>query len=319
MKKPAVRRPKLTPVKVEKSIRIGKREKAILRDLSRFRFLTTDQIFLLHFPKGSKQVCYKRLRFLFHKPHCLVQRHVLPLEWGKGSAKLVYSLTKKGSEYAQSNEPGSAVSAKKAYKMKIRTVSYRKHEIAINDVRIAVELAVKQRGWTLTKWISDTVFKNPRILSEMRVVDPNSGSAIPVAPDGFFSVQLSSDRHALFFLELDRGTMESRRFKFKKIRGYHLFGEKWRNVSLFREYKDLDITYRVLTVVDGGEQRTQNLKTKSAEGEFLEDTEHVLKSRRFYFTELKRVAPESIFTDPIWLIPFQSKSTLERFPLFDNL
>jgi hypothetical protein len=246
----------------------------------------------------------------------------LPIEYGKGSPKLAYSITKRGSDYLQSMGLYASVSPNKAYKIKNSTLLYRKHEIAINDVRIAVEIAVKDEGWELVEWISDVDFKNPNLIKLLKVYDPESGSNIPVAPDGFFTIRIPSlGREVLFFLELDRGTMENKRFRYKKIRGFHLFGELWRTLPIFQRYKDLPVTYRVLTVVDGGTDRTYNLKSNCAEKEFAEELreDQQAKSRRFWFTELSKITRESIFRQPIWLVPFQSKVKEERFALFDKI
>lgn len=318
MKNNVIRHPKLIPAKTEKNIKIGEREINILKDLARYRYLTADQILKLHFPKGSQSYCNERLKFLFHKPRRLINREPLPVEWGKGSPKLAYSLTKMGADMLKKNGFYADFTYQKAYKLKNSGAIYRKHEIAINEFSIAVELAAKNYGLKVEKWISETEFKDPELLNKLKVFDPESGLDIPIAPDGFFALSFpESGKKTLFFLELDRGTMEIKRFKFKKIRGYHLFGEKWRELDTFREYRDLPYTFRVLTVVDGGTERTYNLKM-SAEKEFLEDDkeERVNKGRRFYFTELSRVSPETILFEPIWLVAYKSGASEERYPLF---
>jgi hypothetical protein len=322
MKNHAKRRPKLARTKTTVKNRIGRRETAILQSLYKYRFLTTDQIFNLHFLKGSQSYCNERLRVLFHKPYQYVNRTALPVEWGKGSSKLVYTLTKQGADHLQNMGLYAAVSPNKAYKMKSGTSTYRRHEIAINDVRIAVEKTCEAMGWELTEWISDTEFKNSSLLSQMRVRDSESSAVIPVAPDGFFAIRRPGvANETLFFLELDRGTMENKRFRVKKIRGYHLFGDVWRDVPMFKKYKNNPFTYRVLTVVDGGAERTHNLQVNCAEKEFeKEDQEdRVNKSKRFWFTELPNVVTEEVFQKPVWLVPFQSKNVEERYPLFDKI
>ncbi|HUW22388.1 MAG TPA: replication-relaxation family protein [Candidatus Bathyarchaeia archaeon] len=314
------RSPKLIPSKPKKNIRIGQREIAVLKSLAEYRFLTADQIRRLHFPKGSQSYCNERLRGLFHKPCCFVDRHPLPHEWGRGSPKLAYSLTKRG--YKRLNEAGIGAWAtdQSVYKLKTSTPLYKKHEIAVNEFRIACELAVEKNGWEIEEWVTEVEFKSPSLLKEMKVFDPEWGRNLPVAPDGFFSLYFpKEDKTTLFFLELDRGTMESARFRRKKIRGYHLFAEKWQEIKRFRKYKDLSIAFRVLTVVDGGLQRAWNLKTKCAEKEFeSEERERKLaKSWIYYFTTLDEITPETVFTKPIWLIPYRSRTEKERFELID--
>lgn len=310
------RRPKLIPTKETKPIRIGKREIEILKDLARFRYLTVDQIQLLHFKRGSKGFCNDRLRGLFRKPHCFINRSILPVEWGKGSPKLVYTLTAKGSTLLKTMGLYAYVSPQKAYKMKSRTSIYRKHEVAINSVRIALDLGIKLHGWEIEEWITDVEFKNPKILSQLKVFDTKDGVKIPIVPDGFFVVNFpNTNKKALFFLELDRGTMEIDRFRKRKVRGYTLFAEKWRQIEMFRKYKELPVTFRVLTVIDGGVERVKNLKN-ATEQELSKDADKIFKGRRFYFTELSKIIPETIFTEDIWLVPYKSTIPEMRYPLF---
>lgn len=316
MKNYAKRRSKLKPAKIKTRIRIGEREASILKNLFRFRYLTSDQIQLLHFPKDSKGYCNDRLRILFHKPYHFVDRFPLPVEWGKGSPKLVYTLTKSGSDLLKTMGLYAYVSPKKAYKMKNRTSIYRKHEVAINDVRIAVELGVKLHGWEIEEWITDIKFKDTKLISQLKVFDIKDGVKIPVVPDGFFVINFpGTNKKALFFLELDRGTMEIDRFRKRKIRGYALFAEKWRQVKMFRKYKEIEVTFRVLTVVDGGAERVKNLKN-ATEQEFSKEEDKIFKGRRFYFTELNKITPETILISDIWLVPYKSTIPEMRYPLF---
>jgi len=313
----AKRRSKLTPAKINKRIRIREREIGILKDLFRFRYLTSDQILLLHFPKDSKGYCNDRLRILFHKPYHFVDRFPLPVEWGKGSPKLVYTLTKRGSDLLKTMGLFAYVSPQKAYKMKNRTSIYRKHEVAINSVRIALDLGVKLHGWKIEEWITDIEFKDSKLISQLKVFDIKDGVKIPVVPDGFFVVNFpNTNKKTLFFLEMDRGTMEIDRFRKRKIRGYALFAEKWRQVEMFRKYKELPVTFRVLTVVDGGVERVKNLKD-ATEQEFSKDEDDkIFKGRRFYFTELSKITPETVLTEDIWLVPYKSTIPEMRYPLF---
>ena len=312
----AKRLPKLVPRKVKKKIRIQERDVDILKDIARYRFLTSDQILRLHFPKGSDSYCNTRLMYLFHKPYRLINREALPIEYGKGSPKLVYSLTKRGADFLKTHGFSTHMTYQKAYKQKLLKAEYRKHEIAINEFRISVEMAVKKQGWEIEQWISEVEFKDPAILNPMRVYYSERGINIPVAPDGFFSIyNPDSQRRALFFLEVDRATMDHTRFRLKKIRGFHLFGEEWREIETFRKYKDYPYTYRVLVVVDGGTKRTNELK-KDAEIEFADESNKTLCAERFCFTELSKVTPETVLTEDIWLVPFKSTIPEMRFPLF---
>lgn len=323
-KKTTARRPKLKPVKVKKTIEIGEREIAILKDLAGYRYLTTDQILKLHFLKGSRSYCNKRLRFLYHKPHHLVERHALPLESGKGSSKITYSISSRGLFLLQQKgfDTSSLIpnitpekTYQKIYKMKRHKAEYKSHEIAINDVRIAVELAVKSKGWQIEEWISDVVFKHPFLRSVMRVYDSVNRDLIPVVPDGFFSIKISDGRKAVFFLELDRGNEDLDEFRRGKVRGYFLFVNHWLELPVFHKYKNLEIVYRLLTVVDGGVKRTLNLNN-CAEAEFKGQERKEEKGRLYYFTEFSQISPETVLCEPIWMVPFKSGKVEERFPLF---
>lgn len=308
--------PRLIPTRLKEKVRIGERELAILKDIARYRFLTSNQIFRLHFPKGSDSYCNERLMYLFHKPLRFVDRHPLPVEWGKGSPKLVYTLTKRGADFLKEKGFFTKMTYQKAYKAKKTTPAYRQHEVAVNEFRIIIEKAVKNMGWEIEEWISEADFKDPSVIKPMKVYDSVRGIYIPVAPDGFFSlINPTTQNRAIFFLEVDRATMDHTRFKLKKIRGFHLFGEIWRDLDLFWKYKDHPHTFRVLVVVDSGTDRTFNLKN-DAEIEFSNDEDNVLISERFYFTELNKVTPENVLMGSIWLMPYKSKTPEERHPLF---
>lgn len=317
----AERYPKFIPIKAQKQIRIGEREINILKDLARYRYLTTDQIFQLHFPKGSISYCHERLKYLFHAPLRLVNRFSSPVEWGKGAAQLIYTLTKRGADLLRSRGIDTNYTFQKAYKLRNNKPAYKAHEIAINQFRISIEKGVKKYGWEIEEWITDVEFKNPQLIPKMRVDDPESSKYIPVVPDGFFCIHSpQTGKRAIFFLEVERGKIAKKRLRIKKIRGFDFFRLKWRMIDEFRKYKDLQITFRVLIVVDGGTKLTLNLMKDCGEKEFIKgsEKERLAKGRNYYFTELSKVTPETVLTDLIWLIPFQSTTSDKRFSLFDQ-
>lgn len=297
------------------------RSKKILAILSAlhpdtYGMLTTEQIYMLCFPKGSKSYCNDILKYMFHKPLQLVNRHSL-YERGLNNT-IVYTITNRGSRLLHAQNAGRIVTSNKAYKIKNSTLLYREHEKGLNDVRIAITKGAKSIGATIETWISDRDFKQPRIRKQLRVYDQKKGEAFGFQPDGFFVLKLATGELKPFFLEYDNNTTFHKRFGSIKIRGYHLLGDLWRKLPVFAPYKDIPVTYRVLTVTNAGIDRAFHLKEKSVEALFKNDKQKEQNTKRFYFTQSSLVIPETIFIEPIWFVPFKSKRKEEKIAIFEK-
>ena len=95
---------------------------------------------------------------------------------------------------------------------------------------------------------------------------------------------------AHFFLELDRGTMTTRRFK-QKILAYQVY---YASGAYQRRYGTRSL--RVLTVTTSA-GRTESLKRIS---------EQAGGKQRYWFTTLEEITPQTILETPIWQVATQS-------------
>ena len=148
------------------------------------------------------------------------------------------------------------------------------HRLAVNDFRIAVELACRHKGYVIRRWLDDNQLK--RMLEQekvtlMRMVrDAASGSMQQVAeeqrlriPDGFFWLDMGDGRERHCFFELDNATLTLRYTNAnpkdfaQKIRTLSAFYRSGRYKELFPEAGD---SMWLLTVTTGSEKRCRHLK-----------------------------------------------------------
>ncbi len=153
-----------------------------------YGMLTSEQIYQLCFSQGSKSYCNEVLKYMFHKPMQLVNRH--PLYESGLNNTIVYTITHRGSQLLQKNSLGRIITPNKAYKIKHSTLLYREHEKGLNDVRIALTKGAKEIGATIETWLSDRDFKQPTIRKQLRVYDPKTDQTFGFQPDGFFVLKL---------------------------------------------------------------------------------------------------------------------------------
>ena len=283
-----------------------------------YSMLTTQQIYQLCFKKGSKAYCDEILRHMYHRPLQLVNRHAFTFTKGLNNASLFYTISRKGSQLLYEKNLGRVITPQKAYKMKNSKNLYREHEKGLNDVRIAIVKGAEKIGAVIETWISDSDFKKPKIRKQLRVQDQKTGEIFGFEPDGFFVLRLPTGERKPFFLEYDNNTTFHKRFQRIKIQGYHLLGDIWRKLPVFVKYKDIQVTYRVLTVTNAGVDRAFHFKQQSVEALFVKDNKRELHTRRFYFTQADLVVNDTIFTEPIWFIPFKSKTQNQKFAIFES-
>lgn len=168
---------------------------------------------------------------------------------------------------------------------------YLRHQIAINDVYVAVALDVERIGWRLDKWVDDRILRQTHT---ERVLVPSSGLEVAVVPDAYFVLSGPTGSPTLqFFLEMDRATMTvtaaSRRTRSwqDKIRAYQAYFES----PLVHQRYGTD-RIRVLTVTSGTD-RQEHLRRA---------TEEMGGRRRYWFTNVKALKAPQLLTRPIWSV-----------------
>lgn len=168
------------------------------------------------------------------------------------------------------------------------------HDLRVNDMRIAVQLAAEKREDVyLLSWIPESAF----------AVEPDKVAfASPqgkhrkrvVRPDGFFLLEyagLLRRRQLAFLVEIDLSTEDNPRFAREKAQPgvAYLHSEAYRQRFGVKGGRYL--------VVTTGRRRLQNMKrqTERAGGKGL-----------FYFTTFAEVTTETVFDQPIWQLAGKS-------------
>lgn len=184
---------------------VTERDRVILRSLADYRLLTTEQVQRLHFP--SPQTTLRRLRRL--EVAKLIQRHRTD-----ALSTHTVTLTSMGAELLHDASP-AYLEATSARHRPVRLPSefFLRHMAAVNDFRIALELAVRRRrDIELLGVLTDTArtavgpTTQPKaVLSESVSFGTGDHDRLVHVPDLAFALR-RGDRQALFLVEVDRGT-----------------------------------------------------------------------------------------------------------------
>lgn len=273
------------------------RDRKILLYVYLFRMLTREQIERLlfqsenghdHSTLTSKAIL--RLKLLYQ--HGYLERIPLPVGEGSWAWIPVYRLSAKGAEVVAKDlgkDKKDLIYWGKADDRQHRTTHvtplFLEHTLRINDIRIAVTLAAREKGYRVEKWLDEAQLKSQEMKEYVPVRDENGNRMVGVVPDGYFVLHLG-DRRAHFFLELDRATMSNSRWA-TRVRAYLEYIDSGKYTERYQT-----TSLRILTVTTT-EKRLKNLKetTRKTGGENL-----------FWFTTLDQVSPSTVFFRPIWLL-----------------
>lgn len=225
------------------------RDLAILRDVSEFRFLNTEQLLSLH--EGSRRNITERISRLYQ--HGYLDRPEVQKAARLPSSHLFYSLDRKGVSALAEDAEG-----REGFLRRVRDVqksqSLIAHAAMISQFRVCLMLALKKRpDVELVRWLQGNDLKEALAVG---------GKNPELVPDAFFVLK---DNHAEFpklpcFLEADRGTMREPRF-LRKMQTYW----KWHKDKRFAA--SLGITrFRVLTITEN-ETRSENLRRVSKDAD----------------------------------------------------
>lgn len=257
-------------------MRLGDNDCRIVRWVYDYRLLSQRQIErLLGLARPTAQRLLRRLY-----DHRYLDR-VFPPVATSGAISPLYILDKRGIQLLQQ----AGVSDFTAVPGKRLSALFLEHALAINNFRIAFSQGCEARGWTVGHWLTENEIK----ADYDRVQVPGKKRPVALVPDGFFSVEVPNKGTTFFFLELDRGTMTLARFR-DKVATYVAY---YKSGQYQRRYHARG--FRVLTVVDGsGGRRANNLVRVSGQVPAT--------GRRFWFTLLSRVKPETVLDSPIWYV-----------------
>jgi hypothetical protein len=264
-------------------IRLTERDLKIIQAVYEYRMLTTQQLQTLFFP--SLHQAYNRLAALYH--HGFLERQFLGVHADKMNTPILYLLDRRGADLLQA-ELGLDVTWSSEAKQV--TAQFLEHTIAINTVRVAIAKASELPSFALLTWKGENDLKAEYDYVSIRTPTGRMKS-VSVIPDSYFVLETPKGT-AHFFLELDRGTMTTQRFK-TKIMAYQVY---YQGGGYQRRFGTKSL--RVLTVTTS-EARAASLRrvTEEAEGK-----------QRFWFTTLACVKPETVLTMPIWSIATKERN-----------
>ena len=217
------------------------RDMAIVAAVAEYRLLSRSQIQrLLGF--GTATRVNFRLQKLFHRGY--LARHYLPTL--KGSSQAIYGLDRLGLPVAAERLGKDTADL---WHPKALHPFFLAHQLAVNDVRIAFELAARAHDHhQLLQWL-------PEEEAYDRFFFGTSWRSL--TPDAFLRYRVGKQVLAAF-VEVDRGTMPNRRFK-EKIERYFAYDVSGRYAERYKGQR-----FRVLVITSSAE-RLANLKNTAAQ------------------------------------------------------
>jgi hypothetical protein len=262
------------------------RDVAIVSCVHELRFATREQIQALLFSPSAASSCKRRLTLLYHNR--FLDRRLLPLRSAFGANRAAYCLDVRGRELLQVRL-GQPVPWRQ--RDKNQEHFFLEHLLASNDFRVLVTRAARHHGFQLD-WTDERELRT-------RAFKLKSPGFIP---DGHFLLSTGIRQHG-FALELDRATVEEKRFK-QKILGL----QQWKASGGYARMVGTE-SLRILFVVTDNQRdrnRLARIKTwsEAAGGQNL-----------FWFAHLSELRAESLFTQSIW----QVAGRRESYPLFAEL
>ncbi len=252
---------------------------ALLRDISEYRLLNTEQIASLHH-RGLRNL-QRRLYKLFHAGYLSRPKQQETQLLFSGS--MVYGIGAKAVELLYAGAERRELLAQIHIDEKT-TIPHISHTLMISQFRALVSLALeKHEQISLTRWEDAHALKQS--------LAPRGGKT-DLVPDGFFSITTPKGR-LNFFLEADRASEWKGTF-LEKMKIYR----QWFHAESCKEKLGI-VKFQVLTITEDAKRRDILRKiTKQADPKkegsliFLFATE----------SEFSLAHPESLFA-PVWLSP----------------
>lgn len=280
------------------ALRLTKRDGEIIKAVYEHRAMTTPQIEALLFPPngedrayGKKTRCQLRLKLLYH--HGYLWRDEQPTKLlTEGKKPLIYRIDKKAFEVLPALldvEPEEI-----DWQPRDNQVSdpFLEHLLRTNDVRVAIEVAIKNSPFELVRWRDDRNLKNYHAKDQVTITGPQGGTlTATIIPDSYFHLRTSKNLH--HFLEVDLGntvaeaSVWGRRDWSRKIRVYNAYHDS----GLYKARYQAE-NFRVL-IITTSPRRQATLK---------KITEETGGKRRFWFTSFDQLNPQTVLTEPIWQV-----------------
>jgi len=270
------------------------RDEEIIRWVYELRFATQEQIQQLLFSPTTASSSKRRLTLLYHNSY--LDRRLIPLRSRFGANRAAYCLDKRGAQLLTFRQrSGAEVNWRPTDND--RELYFLSHTLATNDVRVAVTGAAKSQDYDLT-WVDEQTLRT-KAMRDL-VEDPKRpGEKLAVIPDGYFQLA-AANRPLGFAVELDRGTVEEKRFK-AKVRA---LGE-WKVTGAYQKRFGTD-SLRVLFVV------AENPRDPNRVARIKAWTEAEGGQSLFWFARHQEVSSATILTSQLWQVAGRSG----RYSLF---
>ncbi len=259
-------------------MRETERDRQIVQLVYDYRILSQAQLERLL--RKSRSTVQQALVRLYH--HRYLERVFLPVAYG-GSSPTLYILDRRGTELLR------GLGYEDFTGLPDRDLSglFLEHTLAMNAFRINVAEACARLGWRIQSWRTENEIKAD--YDRVLVRTATRVQKIPIVPDGHFVIEVPGRGVSYFFLELDRGKMDLKRFK-TKVLGYVEYYKSGAYQQRFGAK-----SFRVLTVVDTRTRaRADHLAAESARVAGI--------GRRFWFGHLPALDPTQVLTGPVWQV-----------------
>jgi hypothetical protein len=268
------RLPRTKRAKKPPRIQITERDVKFLRSLLTYRFLTIEQYYWL-FPDASKQKLQTRLKLMFH--HKFLNRALLPVS--KSANKMIYSLTEKGAQLIAEMDGIGRDEVPWSRHLNKVTPTHINHLLTINKVLIAYRAALAEaeaKGEVESFKVIRAESKRNRLAVTMRDADGRRRQA-SVVPDAILPIIFKGRNYGLFFIEVDRATMTTKRWQDK--------------VAVYREYarspdlkKKWQANWFILLTVTTSARRIDSLASATIQAG---------GKRGYWFATFEQVAPDT--------------------------
>lgn len=255
------------------------RDRHIVHLVYQYRILSQAQ--LQRLLRRSRSTVQQALMRLYH--HRYLERVFLPVAYG-GSSPTLYILDRRGIDLLR----GLGIEDFTGVPDRSLSGMFLEHTLAMNDFRINVTEACARLGWHIQEWRTENEIKAD--YDRVIVRTTTRVEKVPVVPDSYFVIDVPGRGVSHFFLELDRGKMDLKRFR-TKVLGY----VQYYKTGLYQQRFGAK-GFRMLAVVDTPTQvRADNL---------ARDAERIAGvGRRFWYAHLPILSPEQVLTGAVWQVP----------------
>jgi DNA-binding Lrp family transcriptional regulator len=200
------RLPRFTRAAEIASIELTGRDREILRQVHRHRFLRSTHIVQL--VGESRQQVLRRLQLLYH--HGLLERPRAQIDYYHrgGSRCIVYGLGHKGAALLKRELKPAFHELDWGSKNKAVTRLFLEHALMISDVMVAMEMSCRSNGAVRLLHAPELMADQDSAREPFQwYVALNNRIKLGLIPDRVFALESPTGERSYFFLEADRSTM----------------------------------------------------------------------------------------------------------------